>query len=138
MLIIITISACLLVCISLLHVYWAFGGRWGIKAAIPTKAGEKSFIPGTGMTLLVALLLCVAALLLLLQANLIFSIIPRMIVHFGSWICMFVFGLRVVGEFNYFGIFKKKTSTYFAKMDSMLFIPLCAFLSFSFLLAIII
>lgn len=138
MLIIITISACLLVCISLLHVYWAFGGRWGIKAAIPTEAGEKAFIPGTGMTLLVALLLCVAALFLLLQANLIFSFIPRMIVHFGSWICMFVFGLRVVGEFNYFGIFKKKTGTYFAKMDSMLFIPLCAFLSFSFLLAIII
>lgn len=137
LLIIITISACLLVCISLLHVYWAFGGKWGIKAAIPTESGEKAFTPGTGMTLLVALLLCIAALLLLLQANVISSFIPHVIVQIGSWICMFVFGLRVVGEFNYFGIFKRKKDTYFAEMDTMLFIPLCVFLSFSFLLAII-
>ncbi|CAI8939342.1 MULTISPECIES: DUF3995 domain-containing protein [Bacillus] len=137
MLIIIAISACFLMCISILHVYWAFGGKWGINAAIPTEAGEKTFTPGTGMTLLVALLLCIAALLLLLQANFISSFIPRVIVHFGSWICMFVFGLRVVGEFNYLGIFKRKKDTYFAKMDTLLFIPLCVFLSFSFFLAII-
>ncbi|EOP73540.1 hypothetical protein KOW_00950 [Bacillus cereus VDM006] len=137
MLIIIAISACLLMCISILHVYWAFGGKWGINAVIPTEAGEKTFTPGTGMTLLVALLLCIAALLLLLQANFISSFIPRVIVHFGSWICMFVFGLRVVGEFNYLGIFKRKKDTYFAKMDTLLFIPLCVFLSFSFFLAII-
>ncbi|WP_410982760.1 DUF3995 domain-containing protein [Bacillus cereus] len=137
MLIIITISACLLVCISLLHAYWAFGGRWGIKAAIPTDSGDKVFTPSIGMTLLVALLLCVAALLLLLQANVISSFIPRVIIQIGSWICMFVFAIRVIGEFNYFGIFKRKKDTYFAKMDTMVFIPLCAFLSFSFLLAII-
>lgn len=89
------------------------------------------------MTLLVTLLLSMAALLLLLQANIITSFIPRVIVQIGSWICMFVFGLRIVGEFHYFGIFKRKKDTYFARMDTMLFMPLCVFLSFSFLLAII-
>lgn len=124
-------------CISILHVYWAFGGKWGINAVIPTESGEKTFTPGMGMTLLVALLLSIAALFLLWEIEIIPSFIPQMIIRSGSWICMLVFGLRVFGEFNYFGIFKKKKDTYFAKMDSMLFIPLCAFLSFSFLLAII-
>jgi len=137
LLIIIIVSACFLICISLLHVYWAFGGRWGIKAAIPTESGDKVFTPGIGMTLLIGVLLSVAALLLLWETNIIPLFIPRIIVKIGSWICMFVFAIRVIGEFNYFGIFKRKKDTYFAKMDSMVFIPLCAFLSFSFLLAII-
>ncbi|WP_459503710.1 DUF3995 domain-containing protein [Bacillus sp. C1] len=137
MLVIIILAASLLFCISLVHVYWAFGGKWGIKAAIPTESGEKVFSPRTSMTLLVALLLCVAALLLLLQVNLISFFIPRVIVQICSWICMVVFGLRVVGEFKYFGVFKRKKDTYFAKMDTMLFIPLCAFLAFSFFLVII-
>lgn len=137
MLIIITISACLLFCISLLHVYWAFGGKWGTNAAIPTESGKKAFTPSTGGTLLVALLLSIAAVLLLLQAHILVLSIPYVFVQIGSWICMFVFAIRVIGEFNYFGIFKRKKDTYFAKMDTMLFIPLCAFLSVSFLLAII-
>jgi len=95
------------------------------------------FTPGIGMTLLIGVLLSVAALLLLWETNIIPLFIPRIIVKIGSWICMFVFAIRVIGEFNYFGIFKRKKDTYFAKMDSMVFIPLCAFLSFSFLLAII-
>ncbi|KEK22803.1 DUF3995 domain-containing protein [Bacillus gaemokensis] len=137
MFIIITTSACLLFCISLLHIYWAFGGKWGIHAAIPTEFGEKAFTPSTGMTLLIAFLLSMAAVLLLLKTNIISLSIPHVIVQIGSWICMFVFGIRVIGEFNYFGIFKRKKDTYFAKMDTMLFIPLCTFLSLSFLLAII-
>ncbi len=137
LLIIIAISACLLMGISLLHVYWALGGGWGIAVAIPTESGNKVFTPSTGMTLLVALLLSIAALFLLWEIEIIPSFIPQMIIRSGSWICMLVFGLRVVGEFNYFGIFKKKKDTYFAKMDSILFIPLCVFLSFSFFLAII-
>ena len=42
---------------------------------------------------------------------------------------MIVFFIRVIGEFNYFGIFKRKKDTHFAKMDTLLYIPLCAFLS---------
>lgn len=137
MLIVITISACLLVGISLLHVYWAFGGTWGIKAAIPTDSEKKVFTPSTGMTLLVGILLSMAALLLLLQANILSPFIPQTIIQIGSWVCMLVFGFRVIGEFHYFGVFKRKKDTYFARMDTLLFIPLCAFLSFSFLLVIL-
>ncbi|KPU57450.1 MULTISPECIES: DUF3995 domain-containing protein [Bacillus] len=137
MLIITYISVCILFLVSFLHVYWAFGGKWATNSVIPTKAGEKAFTPSVGMTLFIALLLSMAAIILLQQTNVVHFEVPNIIVQLGSWICMIVFFIRVIGEFHYFGIFKRKKDTYFAKMDTVLYIPLCAFLSLSFLLAII-
>lgn len=137
MLIITYISVCILFLVSFLHVYWAFGGKWATNSVIPTKSGEKAFIPGAGMTLLIALLLSMAAMILLQQTNVVHFAVPNIVVQLGSWICMIVFFIRVIGEFHYFGIFKRKKDTHFARMDTALYIPLCAFLSLSFLLAII-
>ncbi|CAM4341778.1 DUF3995 domain-containing protein [Bacillus sp. GX] len=137
MLIITYISVCILFLVSFLHVYWAFGGKWATNSVIPTKAGEKAFTPSVGMTLFIALLLSTAAIILLQQTNLVHFEVPNIIVQLGSWVCMIVFFIRVIGEFHYFGIFKRKKDTRFAKMDTVLYIPLCAFLSLSFLLAII-
>ncbi|MEK4694548.1 DUF3995 domain-containing protein [Bacillus sp. FSL M8-0063] len=137
MLIITYISVCILFLVSFLHVYWAFGGKWATNSVIPTKSGEKAFIPGVGMTLFIALLLSMVAMILLQQTNVVHFEVPNSIVQLGSWICMIVFFIRVIGEFHYFGIFKRKKDTRFAIMDTVLYIPLCAFLSLSFLLAII-
>ncbi|HDR3490617.1 DUF3995 domain-containing protein [Bacillus wiedmannii] len=137
MLIITYISVCILFLVSFLHVYWAFGGKWATNSVIPTKSGEKAFTPGVGMTLFIALLLSMAAMILLQQANVVYFAVPNVFVQWGSWICMIVFFIRVIGEFHYFGIFKRKKDTHFARMDTVLYIPLCAFLSLSFLLAII-
>lgn len=137
MLIITYISVCILFLVSFLHVYWAFGGKWATNSVIPTKAGEKVFTPSVEMTLFIALLLSTAAIILLQQTNLVHFEVPNIIVQLGSWVCMIVFFIRVIGEFHYFGIFKRKKDTRFAKMDTVLYIPLCAFLSLSFLLAII-
>ncbi|MED1518077.1 DUF3995 domain-containing protein [Bacillus paranthracis] len=137
MFIITYISVCILFLVSFLHVYWAFGGKWATNSVIPTKAGEKAFTPGTGMTLFIALLLSMAAIILLQQTNIVHFAFPNIIVQMGSWVCMVVFFIRVIGEFHYFGIFKRKKDTRFARMDTVLFIPLCAFLSLSFSLAII-
>ncbi|ABY43725.1 DUF3995 domain-containing protein [Bacillus mycoides] len=137
MLIVTYISVCILFLVSFLHVYWAFGGKWATNSVIPTKAGEKAFTPGTGMTLFIALLLSMKAMILLQQANIVHSALPNVFVQMGSWVCMVVFFIRVIGEFHYFGIFKRKKDTQFARMDTVLYVPLCAFLSLSFLLAII-
>jgi hypothetical protein len=137
MLIITYASVGMLFLVSFLHVYWAFGGKWGTNSVIPTKSGEKAFTPRAGMTFFIALLLSMAAIILLQQTNVVHLVVPNVIVQTGSWICMIVFFIRVIGEFHYFGIFKRKKDTHFARMDTVLYIPLCAFLSFSFLLAII-
>ncbi|TPV42170.1 DUF3995 domain-containing protein [Bacillus dicomae] len=137
MLFITYISVCILFLVSFLHVYWAFGGKWATNSVIPTKSGEKAFTPGLGMTLFIALLLSMAAMILLQQTNIVHFAFPNIIIQIGSWVCMFVFFIRVIGEFRYFGIFKREKDTHFARMDTVLFIPLCAFLSLSFLLAIV-
>ncbi|KAB2441353.1 DUF3995 domain-containing protein [Bacillus luti] len=137
MLIITFISVCILFLVSFLHVYWAFGGTWGTNSVIPIISGEKAFTPGAGITLVIALLLSIAAIILLQQTNIVHIAVPNVIVQAGSWICMIVFFIRVIGEFNYFGIFKRKKDTKFARMDTNLYIPLCLFLSFTFLLVII-
>lgn len=48
MLIITTVSVCILFFVSFLHVHWAFGGNWGTNAVIPTESGEKTFMPCRG------------------------------------------------------------------------------------------
>ncbi|WP_232698283.1 DUF3995 domain-containing protein [Brevibacillus daliensis] len=130
------IAACTLFALSLLHVFWAFGGRWGMNFVIPEQEGERAFSPSVGMTLLVALLLSMAGVILLLQGNHISLPTKYLIVQVGAWICAIVFCLRVIGDFHYFGIFKKERRTKFSMMDTFLYIPLCAFLSFSFIVTI--
>ncbi|KAA0783386.1 MULTISPECIES: DUF3995 domain-containing protein [Bacillus cereus group] len=137
MLIITYFAVCILFLVSFLHVYWAFGGKWATDSVIPKKSGEKAFTPGLGVTLFIALLLIMAAMILLQQTNIVHFAFPNIIVQMGSWVCMVVFFIRVIGEFRYFGIFKREKDTHFARMDTVLFIPLCAFLSLSFLLAIL-
>lgn len=130
------IAACMLFVVSLLHVYWAFHGTWGKGAVIPERDGKQVFSPHSGMTLLIAALLAFAGVILLVRASYIPFRINAFLLESGAWICAVVFALRVVGEFNYVGLFKRKRDTTFAKMDSCLYVPLCAFLSLAFLLSI--
>ena len=55
------------------------------------KLEKKAFTPGTGMTLFIALLLSMAAIILLQQTNIIHFAFPNIIVQMGSWVCMVVF-----------------------------------------------
>ncbi|MFK4289618.1 hypothetical protein ABH955_000993 [Bacillus sp. RC240] len=91
MLIITYISVCILFLVSFSHVYWAFGGKWATNSFIPTKAGEKAFTPGAGMTLFIALSLSMAAMILLQQENIVHFAVPNVFVQIGPWVCMVVF-----------------------------------------------
>ncbi len=131
------LAACILFAVSLLHVFWAFGGKWGTAAVLPEQEGERTFSPNVIVTLVVAFLLSAAAFILLMQANHIHLSETYLIVRVGAWVCAIVFALRVVGDFDYFGISKKKRKTKFSMMDTYFYIPLCAFLSLAFIVAII-
>ncbi|MCR8963373.1 DUF3995 domain-containing protein [Brevibacillus sp. 7WMA2] len=130
-------SVLLLVSISCMHVYWAFGGKWGGSVVIPTDESQQpTFVPGTLATLLVAFLLLGAALLLMARAGIFLSISSHPLVKWGCWICMAVFGLRSVGDGRYVGLFKRMKHTRFSTYDTYLFTPICLWLCFSFLYAI--
>ena len=110
--------------LGLVHVYWGFGGRFGKAVAIPERDGRPSFVPSKGATFVVAGCLFAAAFVVLVAAHTIttsFAPAAR-IATFGLAV---VFAGRVVGDFRLVGIFKKVRGTRFARLDDVVYVPLC-------------
>ncbi|KQO00655.1 DUF3995 domain-containing protein [Paenibacillus sp. Leaf72] len=132
-----SLSGFILLLLGGIHVYWAFGGKWGASAALPTKAGSQQtlFVPGAAGTMIVACLLFCAAMLLLMQGRLLPVFLGAAFIKWSCWACAAAFMLRTIGDFNYVGLFRKVRTTRFAKFDLYLFTPLCLLLSAAFFAA---
>lgn len=114
--------------LSAIHIYWAFGGRWGHEAVLPTKEGHKLLNPSRLMTLMVAALLLLAG----------FIIFGTLFYSHRSFFWLFLWGsrgisclffIRAVGDFKMVGFFKKVRNTKFAYWDTRFFSPLCLIIS---------
>ena len=114
--------------ISGIHVYWAFGGKWGIDKVLPTKNGNRLFEAGTIGTLLVACIFI--ALFLWVQANAGGLNIDLLTINYNivSIFLSTIFLIRAVGDFRYIGLFSREKSK-FQRWDKRLFSPLCIFIS---------
>lgn len=115
--------------ISLIHVYWAFGGKKGVNLAIPLIDGTKAFTPGAIVTLLVAAALALFAILSLILIDVVHVFkIPADYIKWGGIIVGSIFILRSIGDFNMVGFSKKRKQGQFATLDSWLYSPLCLLL----------
>ncbi|WP_152286638.1 DUF3995 domain-containing protein [Flavicella marina] len=112
--------------LGVFHLYWLFGGVWGIKKVIPIRNKELNTIsiPKTA-TLLVSFILFSFGLIYFIKSGIFYIIAPNWITNYAYWIIPFIFILRAIGEFNYVGFFKKIKNTEFSKADSKIFSPLC-------------
>ncbi|MBB6499258.1 DUF3995 domain-containing protein [Pedobacter cryoconitis] len=132
------LNTVIFVFLSLMHIYWAFGGQMGKDAAVPTiDSGEKLFIPSSFGTLIVAAGLLVFALINLFAYVISAGFINIQYIRYGILGVGFVFLLRATGDFNYVGLMKKHKDTVFAKMDTRFYAPLCLSLFLSHLLIFI-
>ena len=124
------ISVLLLFLISAIHVYWAFGGKWGISGVIPTKnIDQKVMSPPFIATLIVAIVIAGFAIIYAKKLALFSSItFPNWVNIYGIYIVAGVFIARAIGDFTYVGFFKRIKNTKFAKNDTLYFSPLCLFL----------
>lgn len=115
--------------ISAIHFYWVFGGKWGLSVALPEPVGQsKSFPkPGPFLTILVALAFLLMSLIVFGAQILPFS--ENQIYYLRIAIGI-VFLLRSIGDFKYFGFFRKIKSTNFSKFDTQFFTPLSFFIGF--------
>ena len=127
-----TIAATLLCPIGAIHVYWAAGGRLGLDSTIPQQSGKPMFKPGPGLTLLVGLLLFSLAALVLWRDGVITLPLPYVIASFGVPLAALVFFARAVGDFKYVGWSKRVRGSRFARLDDVLFVPLCLTLAICF------
>ncbi len=122
----------LLLIISLIHVYWAAGGRWGLAESLPERNGAKAFQPGRFATLVVALIFgCMAFFYLykigwLTPLN---TIVPDWLTRYGLWLLAGIFLLRAIGDFRYVGFFKRVRGSRFSQLDTKFYSPLCLLVS---------
>ncbi len=114
--------------ISLLHVYWACGGRWAMGAVLPEfpNSSKPVFTPTPLMTWAVALALGMAGAAVQLER---WS--PHPVFLAMVYALAVVFSLRTIGDFRYAGLFKTTRATHFARMDSQIYTPLCMVLASS-------
>jgi len=109
------ITAAIFVFLGLLHFYWALGraGGTGNSAAIPEIDGVPAFKPSKAATAAVGLLLLATAAIVLLQVRLLISGAAAVLV------------LRAIGDFRLVGFFKRVRDSRFARLDTLLYSPLC-------------
>ena len=115
--------------LALLHLYWAIGGRWGSAVAVPSREDRPLFSPGPLATLIVAALLLTASLVMMGRLGVWRTLLPQWFFAAGAWIIAVVFTARVIGDFRWFGLFKRTSDSSFARWDSRLYVPLCAALA---------
>jgi hypothetical protein len=120
--------------LAALHVFWAFGGKLGTVAAIPTRDGVPLLRPRHAVTLAVAGGLAGAAYVALAAVEVVPWGLPHGTLPFACAVLAVLFGGRAIGEWRYVGFFKRVRGTAFAWWDTRVFSPLCAALSIGYLL----
>jgi hypothetical protein len=115
--------------LSLLHIHWALGGRLGNVAAVPSVSGTRIFNPSAFGTILVAIALFIAMLIVLGRLAVLGAYFPAWIFRAGMLGISLVFLVRAIGDFRFMGFFKTVSDTDFARWDTFLFSPLCLFIA---------
>lgn len=121
----ILIDFAILISISLLHFYWALGGKWASQSVLPMKKnGLPVFKPGVFVTLLVAFGLLIFALLILANLEMFSQIIALQFLGPLTWLVAIIFLIRAFGDFRFVGFSKRIKNTTFSRKDSLYYSPL--------------
>ncbi len=120
------LSTTAILAISLVHFYWALGGRKWADRVFPQFAGTDKpiFTAGNWATILVAFIfLSFSGVIFLKTFEGVFRISYHWI-NLGAWVIAALFLLRAMGDFRYVGFTKSIRSTNFAAYDTKIFTPL--------------
>jgi hypothetical protein len=123
------------VMIAVWHVYVAVARDAGLSWAVPSREGRPLFRPSRGATLLVAVLLLLFAALVASTAGLWHVGISHRVLLWLSYALALGLVGRAVGDFRYVGFFKRIRGSAFARLDSLIFSPLCLLLAAGVLLS---
>ena len=123
------LTALVFVALGLWHFYMAFTGQAKDSPAIPTRDGTPLFVPSAAITVVVGIVLLLFAALVAATSAVVAIGLPMGLLtglSFGLSIGLLA---RAVGDFKYLGFFKRVRGSKFARMDSLLYSPLCLALS---------
>lgn len=126
MILLIITNTIIFLLIAGIHFYWAFGGRWGANAVLPTQMnGKNAFNPSTLATMTVAFGLLVLAFITLNNIAILYYWIDKKYICYGNWVITAIFYLRAIGDFHYVGFTKQIKGSAFATNDTKFYSPLC-------------
>ncbi len=120
--------------IGIVHLYWAFGGQKGLRAAIPENEKGPLFEAKSFGTFLIAFTFFTGSFAAAMEMFAIYLISWQ---HYLYHVVGIVFFARAIGEFKYVGFFKKVKGTKFAHYDTFFYSPLCLSVSFCALLSFV-
>lgn len=127
-------TASVLVLISLIHLYWAAGGKVGSEAAVPLVVSESdgelgpAFKPSALGTFLVAVALLLIALLVCLRVGLYLPTVSHQALQWVISVIALLMFARAIGDSNLVGFFKQASGSRFARLDTLFYSPLCVVL----------
>lgn len=111
--------------LSLVHVYWLFGGQSGLFVAIPEVDGKPVFEPSAVATLVVAIGLALCAVVIAGTAGILALPVTQTVLAWLTRALAVVLLLRAIGDFQLVGLFKRVRDTPFARLDTTVYSPLC-------------
>ena len=111
--------------LSLIHLYWLFGGQVGQLVAIPEIDGKPIFEPSAVATLVVAIGLALCAVVIAGTAGVLTLPLSQTVLSWMTRGLATVLLLRAIGDFRLVGFFKCIGHTRFARLDTTVYSPLC-------------
>ena len=127
---VLTIAVCVIfLVLALWHFRMALAPATAKSAAVPGVQGKPLFVPSRRATVAVGIVLVLFAVLVAVTGGLVPLALPRVVPVWLS--CGLALGLlaRAIGEFKYVGFFKRVRGSPFAKLDTLVYSPLCLLLS---------
>jgi hypothetical protein len=117
------------VALALWHFVMALSPAAGMSGAVPSVSGKPLFVPSVRATVGVGVVLLVFALLVGATAGLIQVGLPAQVLSWSSYALALGLLARAVGEFKYVGLFKRVRGSRFARLDTLVYSPLCLLLA---------
>lgn len=126
LMIVVLVNTVIFLSLSILHFYWAFGGKVWYDEVLPTSSnGLNRLNPGRTAGLMVATGLLLLAATTFGNGGFFNRYIKRTYFRYGALMIAVIFSLRAIGDFKFIGFFKTVRQTRFGVNDTQLFSPLC-------------
>jgi len=115
--------------IAIWHFYMAFQPQTGLTGGVPSVQGKPLFVPSPAATMAVGVVLLAFAGLVAATAGFVTVGLPQAVLVWLSYGLAAGLLARAVGEFKYVGFFKRVRDSKFARLDSLVYSPLCLLLA---------
>ena len=117
------------VALALWHFRMALFRSTDASGAVPSVEGKPLFIPSAKATAGVGLVLLLFACLVAATGGLVHLGVPSRLLTWGSFALALGLLARAIGDFKYVGFLKRVRGSRFARLDTLVYSPLCLLLS---------